>query len=92
MFANGDLVVRFKSLFGSVDRTVESVYLSRAEVERGFAWTRCRISPLLRIYFMGMDARAECITVPQCDVSDDVRLIADHINDSKAKSLTSSAF
>lgn len=61
--STGDLVVRLRGLFHSIDTTIESVYLTRADVVNGFAWTRCRPKRHLIIHYLGLDAKPAIIKV-----------------------------
>ena len=89
VFPSGDLVVRLEGLFHSVDTTIESVYLTRADVVSGFACTRCRPRRHLLIHYIGLDAKPAVIRVCEADLRESGITIASYINDLKSKSLTS---
>jgi hypothetical protein len=87
VFPSGDVVVRDLGLFKNVDRTIESVYLSRADVERRCAPHRCGMRNFLRIYYLGVDARPSVISICETDLRDGVSQIADFINDLRSKQM-----
>ena len=86
VFSSGDVVVRFLGVTSTVDITVESRYLSRAEVRPQFSVNRCATRRALKVYYMGMDTRLKVLSIPEHDLTDDVDTIASYINDTKAKS------
>ena len=85
VFPSGDVVVRAQGVFADTDKTIESVYFSRADVERGFAPHRCGVRRYLKLYFLGIDATAAVITICETDLRDDVTRIADFINEMKVR-------
>lgn len=88
VFESGDVVVRFRRMCGGVDRTIEHVYLSRADVEPGpFSPLRCRREAQLRIYYMEIAARQRVITVSESELQDKVEAVAAHLNEAKDRSL-----
>jgi hypothetical protein len=90
VFPTGDLVVRFRGLFGSIDRTIEAVYLSRADVDRGWSFKSCGKRAFLRIYYLGIDARPQVVSVCEKDLRDPVARVAEFINEVKSKTMTTS--
>jgi hypothetical protein len=89
VFNSGDVVLRFVNhLAGSVDSTIESRYLSRADVKEQFALSRCGSRPFLQIYYLGMDTRPKVASIIQDNLTDDVGTIAGYINDTKAKNFS----
>jgi hypothetical protein len=85
VFPSGDVVVRFGGLCGTTDRTIESVYLSRADVVRGCSiWRPFGLRQFLKIHYLGIDARPASVSVCEIDLCDDITRIAQHINDLKS--------
>lgn len=74
VFPSGDVVVRFVgSFWGSIDSTIESVYLSRVDVVRACSPWRC-FSPrnYLKIHYLGIDARPAVLSICDLDLRDDI--------------------
>jgi hypothetical protein len=92
VFPSGDVVVRYGGICGMMDRTIESVYLSRADVVRGCYLWRFGMKRYLKIHYLGIDARPAAVSVCEIDLCDDVSRIAQHINDLKANSMNGRGF
>lgn len=93
VFPSGDVVVRFQHLFSTVDRTIEAAYLSRAEVERRFSLRRpCGGAIYLNIYYLGIDAKPQVLSIRGDDLKDDCPTVADNINDAKARAAVAPLF
>jgi len=88
VFASGDVVLRFMNLTGNVDTTIETRYLSRADVKQQFSVWRCSSRRHLQVYYLGMDTRPKVASISQDDLTDDVGTIAGYINDTKAKNFS----
>lgn len=88
VFSSGDVVVRFAGVFSDVDITVESRYLSRADIKPAFNPLRCSTRRYLQLYYMGMDTKLKVASIPEDDLTDDVATIATFINDAKSKNLS----
>jgi len=88
VFASGDVVLRFMNLTGNVDTTIETRYLSRADVKQQFSVWRCGSRRHLQVYYLGMDTRPKVASISQDDLTDDVGTIAGYINDTKAKNFS----
>ena len=86
VFASGDVVVRFARAWGNVDRTIESAFVSRAEVERGCAPHACGVRDFLRLHYVAVDGRAGALSVCQTELVDPVAHVAAYITETKAKS------
>jgi hypothetical protein len=89
VFPSGDVVVRLEGLFGKIDTTIESVYLTKAEVTTACAFTRLRRLKFLTIHYISLDAKPTVIAVAEADLRESPATIAAYINDLKAKALTS---
>lgn len=87
VFHSGDVVVRMVTALGTVDRTIEAAYVSRAEVERGCAPHVCGFRDYLRLHYVGLDGRAAVLSVCQSDLVDPVGHIADFITDLKQRGM-----
>ena len=92
VFPSGDVVVRFGGICGMTDRTIESVYLSRADVVRDCYLWRFGMKRFLKIHYLGIDARPASVSVCEIDLCDDVSRIAQHINDLKSTSKDARGF
>ena len=87
VFPSGDIVLRFHRLFGHLDRTIESISLSRYEIERGCALHVCGFRSYLRLHFIAADGRAQVLSVCQTELADDVHVIADYLTALKERAL-----
>lgn len=93
VFPSGDVVVRFGGVFVNTDKTIESAFLSRAQVERRCSFLHFRARNFLKLYYLTLDARPAVISICEDDLRDGVARVADYINDLKAKtSHAASAF
>lgn len=89
VFSSGDVVVRFSGIFGNVERTIEAVYLSRADVERRCAPHVCGLPrQYLKIYHLGIDARPSVVYICETDLRESVFRVADYINALKAQNMS----
>ena len=88
VFPSGDCVIRFSGIFGMTDKTIEAVYLSRADVERKFAWHRLGFRYFVDIHYLGIDARPAVVSICETQLRDNVVTIASFINDLKSKQLS----
>lgn len=89
VFPSGDIVVRFHQMLGTLDKTIEAAFLSRAEVEKSCAPWRpyAPIQTYLRLYYIGIDGRPCAMSVCQTDLRDSVAQIADYISELKSKAM-----
>jgi len=87
VFASGDIVVRFARPLRNLDRTIESAFVSRAEVERGCAPHACGVRDFLRLHFVAVDGRQCSLSLCQTELVDPVRAVADYIGEVKARGL-----
>lgn len=85
VFPSGDVVVRFSGVFANTDKTIESAFLSRAQVERRCSLLHLGRRNFLKLYYLTLDARPAVISVCEDDLRDGVARVADYINDLKAK-------
>ena len=83
LFPSGDVVIRDRGLVSKLDKTIESVYFSRADVEQRCALHRCGMRRYLKLYYLGIDATAAVISICETDLRDDVGRIAEIINEQK---------
>ena len=75
------------TFFRNVDQTIESAFVSRAEVDKACAPQVCSFRPYLRIYYIGIDGRQCVMSICQTELRDPVSVIADYISDLKSKSM-----
>ncbi len=87
VFASGDVVVRFSRAWGNLDRTIESAFVSRAEVERGCAPHACGARDFLRLHFVAVDGRPTALSICQTELVDPVAHVVDFISEVKAKAV-----
>ena len=92
VFSSGDVLLRFMGVFGNVDTTIESRYLSRADVKPQFTLGRCGTRRYLQVYYLGLDTRPKVASILEDDLTDDVSTIAGYINDAKAKNYSTTDF
>ena len=88
VFPSGDVVVRFSGLLRMTDKTIEAVYLSRADIERRCAWHRCGPRYYILIHYLGLDARPAVVAICETQLRDNVVTVAEFINDLKSKQLS----
>lgn len=81
--------MRFNNVLKTVDSTIESVYLSRADVETEFSLGACRRRKFLKIYYLGIDARPEMLKISEDDLRDSVNTVCAYIADVKSRNLAS---
>ena len=88
VFPSGDVVVRFSGLLKMTDRTIEAVYLSRADVERRCAPHRLGFRYYLLIHYLGIDARPAVVAICETQLRDNVVKICEYINDMKSRQVS----
>ncbi len=88
VFSSGDLVVRYNNIFSTIDTTIEAVCFNRADVVQEFSLGSCRKRRFLKLYYVGLDARPDVLSVCETDLRDNVNTMAAFINGVKSKSLT----